>query len=236
MSAGISKFDQYARGAWQRFVDDPARARASVDALNRIKVAWALDVGCGAGHELIPFVREGAFGVGVDVAREVGRAGRELFAAHDYEHNIAFIRGAGEALPFAPDAFDLVICRLVLPYTDNGRALKEFARVLRPGGALVLKIDHARYYLREFGQALMSGHFLHLIYTTRVLLAGVLYHGTGRQPRGRFPGSETFQTLWLLKREVKRVGLTIKSRVPDANYLTPSFLILKANAVSSQRA
>ena len=53
---------------------------------------------------------------------------------------------------------------------------------------------------------------------------------------GRFPGSETFQTLWLLKREVKRVGLTIKSRVPDANYLTPSFLILKANAVSSQRA
>ena len=36
--------------------------------------------------------------------------------------------------------------------------------------------------------------------------------------------------------EVKRVGLTIKSRVPDANYLTPSFLILKANAVSSQRA
>ena len=138
MSAGISKFDQYARGAWQRFVDDPARARASVDALNRIKVASALDVGCGAGHELIPFVREGAFGVGVDVAREVGRAGRELFAAHDYEHNIAFIRGAGEALPFAPDAFES--CRAI-------RAPQRAHEKQEPGFGLVV---FALSWLRRF--------------------------------------------------------------------------------------
>lgn len=227
MSVDVSTFDEYARGAWNRYVNDPARAQASVEALQGIEVTCALDVGCGAGHELLPFVRRGALGVGLDVSPDVGRAGRDLFAAHDYENKVAFIRGTAETLPFASGEFDLVICRLVLPYTFNARALKEFSRVLRPGGALLLKIHHARYYVREFGQALVTGQFLHLIYTTRVLMAGAIYHLTGTQPRGRFPSSETFQTLWLLEREVKRAGLAIRSRTDDQNSLTPSFLIVK---------
>lgn len=227
MSGGVSAFDEYARGAWKRYVSDPARAQASVEALKGIEVTCALDVGCGAGHELLPFVRKGAFGVGLDVSADVGRAGRELFAAHDYDQ-VAFIRGTAETLPFPSGEFDLVICRLVLPYTFNARALEEFSRVLRPGGALLLKIHHARYYVRAFGQALLAGQFLHLIYITRVLIAGAIYHLTGTQPRGRFPSSETFQTFWLLKREVRRAGLEIQSRI-DQSPLTPSFLIIKAH-------
>lgn len=227
MSAEVSTFDEYTRGAWKRYVTDPARAQASVEALRGIDVTCALDVGCGAGHELLPFVREGAFGVGLDIAADVGRTGRELFAAHHYENKVAFIRGVAETLPFRLGGFDLVICRLVLPYTANARALEEFSRVLRPGGALLLKIHHARYYLREFGQALVSGQFLHLFYTTRVLLAGAVYHLTGTQPRGRFLSSETFQTFWMLEREVKRAGLEIRSCLDDQNSLTPSFLIIK---------
>lgn len=227
MSASVSAFDQYARGAWERFLKDPARARASLDALRGIKVACALDVGCGAGHELLPFASEGAFAVGLDVAPEVGRAGRQLFAAHGQETKVTFIRGAAEALPFPAGAFDLVICRLALPYTDNARALKEFARVLRPGGALLLKIHHAQYYVREFGQALRARKPLTMIHAARVLLAGATYHLTGKQPRGYFPSSETFQTRWLLNREAERAGFRIQSCLPDASHLTPSFLIIK---------
>jgi len=227
MSASVSAFDQYARGAWERFVRDPARARASLEALQGIKVERVLDVGCGAGHELLPFASEGAFAIGLDLAPEVGHAGRQLFAQQGQEANVAFIRGAAERIPFPSGAFDLVICRLVLPYTDNARALKEFARVLRPGGALLLKIHHARYYFQEFGQALMKRRVLNMIHATRVLLAGATYHLTGTQPRSHFPSSETFQTSWLLNREAERAGLTIQSRLPDANHLTPSFLIVK---------
>jgi len=227
MSASVSAFDQYARGAWERFLKDPARSRASLDALRGIKVERVLDVGCGAGHELLPFASEGAFAVGLDLAPEVGRTGRQLFAGQGCGANVTFTRGAAEALPFPPGAFDLVICRLVLPYTDNARALKEFARVLRPGGALLLKIHHARYYIQEFGQALMARRPLNMIHAARVLLAGAAYHLTGKQPRGYFPSSETFQTPWLLNREAERAGFRIQSRLPDANQLTPSFLIIK---------
>lgn len=229
MSASVSGFDQYARAAWDRFVNDPARARASLDTLRGIKVERVLDIGCGAGHELLPFAGEGAFAVGLDVAPEVGRAGRQLFAERGQGANVTFMRGTAETLPFPQGAFDLVICRLVLPYTDNARALKEFARVLRPGGALLLKIHHARFYVREFARALMARKPLTMIYTARVLLAGATYHVTGKQPRSYFPSSETFQTRWLLKREAERAGFRIQSCLPDANDLTPSFLIIKQN-------
>jgi len=227
MGAAVSQFDEYARGAWQRYVNDPNRAQASLEALEGIQISRVLDVGCGAGHELLPFVDGGAFAVGLDLAPEVGRTGRELFAARGYKTNIVFIRGSAEILPFSSGFFDLVICRLVLPYTDNARALKEFARVLRPGGALLLKMHHANFYLREFARAVLRGQFLHSIYTARVIAAGMLYHLTGKQPRSKYPSRETFQTGWLLKREVERAGLTIRSRLRDSNHLTPSFLILK---------
>src|SRR6185436_122745 len=100
MSASVSAFDRYARGAWERFLKDPARARASLDALRGIKVERVLDVGCGAGHELLPFAGEGAFAVGLDLAPEVGRAGRQLFAGQACGTNVTFTRGAAEALPF----------------------------------------------------------------------------------------------------------------------------------------
>ena len=230
MSAEVSQFDEYARGAWQRYVNDPNRAQASLDALEGIQISRVLDVGCGAGHELLPFVDDGAFAVGLDLAPEVGRAGRELFAARGHRESVVFIRGTAEVLPFPSNSFDVVVCRLVLPYTDNARALKEFARVLRPGGALLLKIHHARFYVHEFGRALRSGQFLHSIYIGRVLAAGTVYHLTGKQPRGKYPSAEAFQTEWLLRREVKNAGLAIRSLLPDANRLTPSFLIFKEDA------
>ena len=84
MSASVSAFDQYARGAWERFVGNPARAQVSLETLEGIEVKRVLDVGCGAGHELLPFASEGAFAVGLDLAPEGGSRGREPFAAQGH--------------------------------------------------------------------------------------------------------------------------------------------------------
>lgn len=223
-----SEYDSYVRAEWAMFVGDAARRRESLSAVAGLDVTRVLDVGCGAGQELLPFATGlGALCLGMDVAPEVGLAGRELFATHAPAARVAFARAAAESLPFEAGSFDVAVCRLALPYTDNARCLGELARVLRPGGALLLKIHHARYYLRKLRDGLRSGQTLSALHAARVLTAGLVYHVTGRQPRTRVPSRETFQTITMLRRELARHGLEIGRELRDSNPLTPSFLIFK---------
>ncbi|HEU4594017.1 MAG TPA: hypothetical protein VFS10_02530, partial [Pyrinomonadaceae bacterium] len=113
------------------------------------------------------------------------------------------------------------------PYTDNARALSEMARVLRAGGVLILKIHHPRYYLTEAARAVSALSPLAFVHAARVLLAGVVYHVTGRQPRTRLVSTETFQTEAMLRRELARLGLKIRREMPDSNPLSPSYVIEK---------
>jgi SAM-dependent methyltransferase len=138
---------------------------------------------------------------------------------------VAFVRGAGEELPFADGAFDAVICRIALPYMDNARALSEMDRVLGPSGQLFLKIHHAVFYLDEARRAVRAADVRSLVHAARVLAAGAWYHASGRQPGGRLLGSETFQSRWLLRRELLRLGLTIRGEMPDSARDAPSYVI-----------
>jgi SAM-dependent methyltransferase len=226
-----SEYDSYVRAEWEMFVADAARARESLEAVAGLDARRVLDVGCGAGQELLPFAaRPGALCVGADVTPEAGLAGRELFAARAPVGRVFFVRAAAESLPFAADSFDVVICRLALPYTDNARSLSEMARVLRPGGVLLLKIHHPRFYVRDLGAAARRGDVPAAAYNARVLLAGLIYLLTGRQPRTRLPSSETFQTTRMLRRELDRRGLEIRRELGDSNPRTPSFLIVKTGS------
>jgi ubiquinone/menaquinone biosynthesis C-methylase UbiE len=224
-----SEYDKYVRGEWQMYVDDASRRRDSLDAVAGLEVRCVLDVGCGAGQELLPFVSEiGAWCAGADVAPESGLAARELFSELALDAQVVFVRAAAESLPFASGSFDVVICRLALPYTNNARCLSELSRVLRPGGALLLKIHHARYYTRKLRDGLRAGQPASALHATRVLVAGFIYQLTGRQPRTRIPSRETFQTVGLLRRELSRVDMEIRRELRDSNPLTPSFVIIKS--------
>jgi ubiquinone/menaquinone biosynthesis C-methylase UbiE len=158
----------------------------------------------------------------------VGLAGRQLYAAHAPAARVQFVRGSAEHLPYSSGIFDLVICRLVLPYTDNVQTLSEIARVLRRGGALLLKIHHPRFYLRQFKQGFMARDLGSMVYSARVLYAGTLYSLTGRQPTGRLTAArEVFQTEGLVRRELERQGLAVSRELPDTEAVTPSFLVVK---------
>lgn len=226
-----SEYDSYVRAEWQMFLDNPGRQVETLDAVAGFTVHRVLDVGCGSGQELLPFATKlGASCVGIDAAPEVGQTGRELFARHAPGAHVVFACATAESLPFLDNAFDVAICRLALPYTHNARCLFELARVLRPGGMLLLKIHHARYYASKFRKGIASAQLPSALHAARVLLAGSIYQVTGRQPRLRFPSRETFQTVALLRRELARCGLEIKKPMGDSNPLTPSFLILKQEA------
>jgi ubiquinone/menaquinone biosynthesis C-methylase UbiE len=91
-----------------------------------------LDAGCGAGRETLGSV--GERGVGLDFSREQLRRARTNVSA-------ALVQGDMTALPFADDSFDAVCAFYSLihvPLDDHPTVIEEFARVLRPGGTLLV--------------------------------------------------------------------------------------------------
>lgn len=224
-----SERPEYFRSEWELFAADPVRARASLEAVGR-RVSLVLDIGCGAGQEMLPFVQVGAFGAGVDIHPAVGVVGREMFARAGLATRVAFARSGAECLPFADNAFDVVICRLALPYTDNAKALAEMARVLVPNGVLLLKIHHATFYVHQFWTGFRSGRVPSMVNAVRVLTSGMVYLLTGKQRRNRLLTHETFQTRWMLERELAKNALVIRNLMPDSNGQTPSFVIGRATS------
>jgi SAM-dependent methyltransferase len=98
-----------------------------------------LEVGCGAGTDLIRFARNGAIVTGVDLASSSIKLARSNFALEGRKADL--IVADGEALPFADRSFDLVYAHGVVQYTTDDRALVgECRRVLRPGGAAVFQV------------------------------------------------------------------------------------------------
>ena len=97
-----------------------------------------LDAGCGSGR-LIPVVCEiiGPDGslVELDFAPGMLQVGRRK----PHGVNVSFTEGDAHALPLPDNDFDKVIALALLPHlADKRRALREFHRVLRPGGLLVI--------------------------------------------------------------------------------------------------
>jgi ArsR family transcriptional regulator len=101
-----------------------------------LELGDVLDVGSGDGAaaaQLAPYCRSLTL---VDTNPRAIEAAAERVARHP--HVRAQVADA-HALPFSADAFDTVLLFHTLTYAENpARALSECARVLRPGGKLVL--------------------------------------------------------------------------------------------------
>ena len=106
----------------------------------RIREQRLLDVGCGTAR-FLGFVKQNYPRlpvVGLDLSEAYLRRARRELGAWSW---VELSQGAAEALPFADASFDLVSCIYLfheLPRPVRERAAAEFARVLRPGGRLVL--------------------------------------------------------------------------------------------------
>jgi len=97
-----------------------------------------LEVGCGAGTDLIRFARGGAIVTGVDLSSSAIALARQNFAQQGLEADLR--EADGEHLPFGDSMFDLVYAHGVIQYTpDTQRIVDECHRVLKPGAEAVFQ-------------------------------------------------------------------------------------------------
>ena len=96
-----------------------------------------LDVGCGTGVVSLLLAELGHAVIGVDLAPAM--LDRARAKARRTDHEAAFLRGDAEALPASDDAFELLAARhLVWTLPNPAKAIREWQRVVEPGGRIVL--------------------------------------------------------------------------------------------------
>jgi SAM-dependent methyltransferase len=132
-----------------------------LDALTLAPDARVLDLGCGHGLFLIGAAKRVPRGraVGIDLWSQVDQGGnsREATLANAANEGVAdrveVHDGDIRQLPFPDASFDAIVSSLVLHNihgrAERRRALRELARVLRPGGQVaIVDIHHVGEYVR----------------------------------------------------------------------------------------
>ncbi|MGY5883412.1 class I SAM-dependent methyltransferase [Modestobacter lacusdianchii] len=116
---------------------------AMLDLLGDVRGRRVLDAGCGSGPLAAELRARGAVVTGFDSSAVMVDLARERLG-EDADVQVADLSAP---LPFADGTFDDVTASLVLHYLRDWSApLSELRRVLRPGGRLVLSVNHPSLY------------------------------------------------------------------------------------------
>lgn len=125
--------------------DYPTVARDLVTEVGETAVAAArpspqdeiLDVATGSGNAAIPLAVAGARVTGLDLAPSLLEAARREAAGAGVD--VVWVEGDAEALPFRDASFDKVLSVLGVQFAPHHETCaRELARVVRPGGSIVL--------------------------------------------------------------------------------------------------
>jgi demethylmenaquinone methyltransferase/2-methoxy-6-polyprenyl-1,4-benzoquinol methylase len=131
-------YDRYAR--LLSFGQDPRWRSFLVERIEAHSDATVLDVACGTAAVSIELVRRySCHVVGIDQSAEMLTAGRARVDAAGLRDRIDLQEGRAEVLPFEDGSFDALTFTYLLRYVDDpDSAMKELARVVRPGGRIAM--------------------------------------------------------------------------------------------------
>jgi SAM-dependent methyltransferase len=140
---GVNDYDGFAeayaasneKNLANAYLERPAMLALAGDVAGR----RILDAGCGAGSLFEALRDRGAIVTGIDKSGGMVELARRRLGA-DADLRVAEL---GSPLPFPDDTFDAITASLVLHYLEDwGPALAELRRVLKPGGRLIVSVNH----------------------------------------------------------------------------------------------
>jgi SAM-dependent methyltransferase len=121
-----------------------------------------LDCGCG-GSPLLPYITEktGCFSTGIDLTygdrfKEIERYDTPLADLKNFYTdpstlvpNFKVVKGSIANIPAVPEFFDRVFCISVIEHIESEdiakKCVSEMVRVLKPGGRLLITMDHTQH-------------------------------------------------------------------------------------------
>ena len=118
-------------------------APASIDLFKKIRLSpdvLVLDAGCGIGGSSRLIARQfNCRVIGVDLADRFIDAAIFLTHCTRLDNLVSFQQGSVLDLPFENNTFDTILCQhLLMNVEDKSTAIKEFFRVLKQGGKMIL--------------------------------------------------------------------------------------------------
>lgn len=110
-----------------------------------------LEVGCGAGNLLMQAIVPGSYPIALDLSMQaltfVRSRLKEASSSSEAPNGFACTQAIGEALPWREASFDCVLMSEVIEHLERPQiSICEAARVLRPGGRLLITTPNYRSF------------------------------------------------------------------------------------------
>lgn len=181
-----------------------------------------LDIGCGYGELIAALTEVGCSVIGTEIDSTLVDACQG--------HGFDVRQGKAESLPFEDETFDRIVCSVVIPYTEEKKAIAEWARTLKPGGRA-----YATYHGIGYGMDYMlrGSRLKTRAYGIRMLANTGYFWATGRRLPGAM-GDTTCQSTQRLRSYYRDLGLVLECEYIASTFLSfPRFICHQVSKTSS---
>jgi len=144
----INNFPKYPQDIIIKIIFGGYSKKNKINLKKRLKI---LDVGCGFGNNLIPFLEKKYKAYGIEISKEICNITSNILKKK-YK-NFLIKEGNNRHIPFPSNYFDLLISSGVIHYEDSKenyiKALNEYHRVLKKNGVILVLTSGSKNDLRR---------------------------------------------------------------------------------------